>query len=201
MEKVEFFWLLHNHNLGKNQELMRCIDINLNNFNMSLLRYSRDELIDIWPSNFTASFSGSLELDYFTVDKYLDIVTTAVKNEIEKFTKNDVEFLPIKIHWIDDLPHKKSQYWVIHIRKVIDALNWEKTRWISNEYQDLHDPTILLNIIEPALRSEVIKGGNIFRIEISGKVYKRVFISYELKKSLFLAGCTKGMDFAKAYIV
>jgi hypothetical protein len=85
-----------------------------------------------------------------------------------------------------------GQYWVINVMREVDALDWDRTRWLNPKIVDT-DPHPHLNIIKAAFRLEALQSVDIFRLQIKNEGGVAIYISRRLKRCLEKAGATSGM--------
>lgn len=160
-------------------------------------RLYEGEWISDWPEGITFYVEGLHPEDYLfsAVNDWIS-VSERVRQVCEDFEEckvKGVQFLPVRV------VHKETgeeigPYWVLNVVQVVEALDWERTRWLYPEKKDQHkDP--IFNIVKEAFRWEPLKRIDVFRLSIKGQIGTSVYISQRLKWCLEQAGATKGFKF------
>lgn len=113
------------------------------------------------------------------------IVSEKSKNIFDKYIhSNNLQLLPIKIKNI--VSEQKTNYFVLHVMDVIDALDLEHSDYFEiqldeygYEYED--EEKIRLIVAKYALKKDIIKGHHIFKVK---KDNIRIFVSEEIKNEI-----------------
>ncbi|MEL7590045.1 MAG: DUF1629 domain-containing protein [Anaerolineaceae bacterium] len=171
--------------------------IKYSRFDEKLISFGRGSLKNLWPQDMTVNITGITPVDYLFCSVNIDAVSDHARTVIEKISPLDVEFFPLDVIDEDGMPIIKTKYWVINVLTIIDALDWDNTKWTTGKPPTKKDPTAFLSIIKPCLIESKINGRNIFRIEVANQTTSGKFISHFLRKSLEKEGCTIGMDFGQ----
>jgi hypothetical protein len=158
------------------------------------LRFYDGKLIEDWPQGITFWYKGERQDDYILVPGLWYVVSDKVKRVFEKCEVKGVQFLPIDIVHIET-GEKQGLYWAMNVYQEVDALNWERTIWMTPEMNHKEDEYPTLDIIEPALRLDVVKGLDIFRLNVKEIGDVRVFISERLKQAIDEAKANSGFKF------
>jgi hypothetical protein len=197
MKEILCFWLIPSESDNPdNLEFVISGKCKFNiDFDENLMVYSQEPLISRWPENVTINVDGSVPVDFLVITPSLSVVSDRVKVMIEQIAGGEVEFLPIKIHIVGCNPITELMYWAIHILNVVDALNWEHTRWTVTPPPMRNDPMATLRIIKPCFRLNKIQSINIFRFEVSNIIKPSIYISKKLKEALENESYTVGMNF------
>ncbi len=142
--------------------------------------------IESWPEGVTFFVQGEHVEDYLfsTLHGWL-LISERARGALEECAATEVQFLPVRVI------HKKKQveigpYWLLNVLRLIEALDWNRTRWLHPErkHEDEHP---VLDIVKVALNLSVLKGVNIFRLKVKDTT-RGVYISQELKECLEHAG-------------
>jgi hypothetical protein len=173
---------------------MVCIERDDKGFNEH--RFNEGKWIEDWPQGVTFYVEGEHPEDYLLGGPFWMVVSERVRQVCEEFEEckvKGVQFLPVRV------VHKESgeeigPYWAVNVVQVVEALDWERTRWLYPEKKDQHkDP--IFNIVKEAFHWEPLKGVDIFHLSIKGRVGTSVYISQRLKWCLEQARATKGFKF------
>ena len=115
------------------------------------------------------------------------IVSEKSKNILDKYIhSNNLQLLPIKIKNI--VNEQKTNYFVLHVMDVIDALDLEHSDYFEiqldeygYEYEEEDEEKIRLIVAKYALKKDIIKGHHIFKVK---KDNIRIFVSEEIKNEI-----------------
>ena len=115
------------------------------------------------------------------------IVSEKSKNIFDKYIhSNNLQLLPIKIKNI--VNEQKTNYIVLHVMDVIDALDLEHSDYFEiqldeygYEYEEEDEEKIRLIVAKYALKKDIIKGHHIFKVK---KDNIRIFVSEEIKNEI-----------------
>lgn len=115
------------------------------------------------------------------------IVSEKSKNIFDKYIhSNNLQLLPIKIKNI--VSEQKTNYFVLHVMDVIDALDLEHSDYFEiqldeygYEYEEEDEEKIRLIVAKYALKKDIIKGHHIFKVK---KDNIRIFVSEEIKNEI-----------------
>ena len=115
------------------------------------------------------------------------IVSEKSKNIFDKYIhSNNLQLLPIKIKNI--VNEQKTNYFVLHVMDVIDALDLEHSDYFEiqldeygYEYEEEDEEKIRLIVAKYALKKDIIKGHHIFKVK---KDNIRIFVSGEIKNEI-----------------
>ena len=115
------------------------------------------------------------------------IVSEKSKNIFDKYIhSNNLQLLPIKIKNI--VNEQKTNYFVLHVMDVIDALDLEHSDYFEiqldeygYEYEEEDEEKIRLIVAKYALKKDIIKGHHIFKVK---KDNIRIFVSEEIKNEI-----------------
>ena len=115
------------------------------------------------------------------------IVSEKSKNIFDKYIhSNNLQLLPIKIKNI--VNEQKTNYFVLHVMDVIDALDLEHSDYFEiqldeygYEYEEEDEEKIRLIVAKYALKKDIIKGHHIFKVK---KDKIRIFVSEEIKNEI-----------------
>ncbi|WP_366946575.1 DUF1629 domain-containing protein [Roseiflexus sp.] len=120
------------------------------------------------------------------------LVSERVRQALERCGVEGVQFLPVRVM------HKATgaeigSYSALNVVRVVEALDWERTRWLTADRKVVDDHPILA-IVRVALRREAVSGVDIFRLRVKHDVGE-IFISPRVKQCLERAGATSGFRF------
>lgn len=189
------YWLVFNGNLfDDSPELIQAERVEDFDFDETRLCFEAKSMASIWPKDIAIYITGQKTVDYLLCSAYYEIVSDRVRNVIESISKNEVEFLPVKLYQDKNLEFPEP-FWVPNILCTIDALDWDNTRWISQTPPDRSDPEAYMKIIKPTMREDKIKYAHMFKIIVQGKIDPEIYLSARLKEALEMNGCTVGMEF------
>ena len=115
------------------------------------------------------------------------IVSEKSKNIFDKYIhSNNLQLLPIKIKNI--VNEQKTNYFVLHVMDVIDALDLEHSDYFEiqldeygYEYEEEDEEKIRLIDAKYALKKDIIKGHHKFKVK---KDNIRIFVSEEIKNEI-----------------
>lgn len=115
------------------------------------------------------------------------IVSEKSKNIFDKYIhSNNLQLLPIKIK--NTVNEQKTNYFVLHVMDVIDALDLEHSDYFEiqldeygYEYEEEDEEKIRLIVAKYALKKDIIKGHHIFKVK---KDNIRIFVSEEIKNEI-----------------
>lgn len=190
------YWLVYNANfLDDHPEYICSKKVTSTEFDSSLLSFGRGSLLPIWPNDVEIFITGNQPVDYLLSDVHIDLVSDRVKMIFEEKANDDIELLPVNVMYDDGKPYDKMKYWAINILTIVDALDWENTRWSTPKPPNRNDPLVYMNIIKPSIYAMKIGDANIFRLEVAGKIKAQKFVSLKIKKELERLGFTVGMQF------
>jgi hypothetical protein len=142
--------------------------------------------IENWPEGVTFFVQGEHLEDYLlsVLDGWI-LVSERVRRIVDDCAAGDVQLLPVRV------THKETQvnfgpYWLLNVIRLIEALDWDHTRWFHPEkkYEDEHP---VLDIAKVALNLRALQGVDIFRLKVKD-ASRGVFISQRLKERLERAG-------------
>jgi hypothetical protein len=149
--------------------------------------------VEDWPEDVTFYVEGEHLEDYLccALPGWI-LISESVHKAMGNCSVEGVQFLPIQI------VHKEKQleiepYWLLNIIRSIEALDWERTRWFHPERKE-EDEHPILDIIRVALKSDSLRGIDIFRLKVKDST-GQIYISPYLKQCLETAGATSGFKF------
>ena len=155
------------------------------------IRFYTGERIGDWPSGITFYVRGEQEADYIVLGLHWAVVSEKVRQVFKQCEVKDVQFLPINVIHIES-GKQFGPYWVLHVLKVADAVNWEKTTWVTSAApRDIYP---VFGIRKIVLNARELKDIEIFRVGKNAKAHTWVFISRKLKECLIDSG-VKGFKF------
>jgi|YNPBryBLVA2012_1023415.scaffolds.fasta_scaffold10690_4 hypothetical protein len=146
-----------------------------------------------WPPGVTFYVEGEHPKDYlFSALHGWMLVSERVRQALERCGVAGVQFLPVRVM------HKATgaeigSYSALNVVRVVEALDWERTRWLTSDRKVVDDHPILA-IVRVALRREAVSGVDIFRLRLKQDVGE-IFISPRVKQCLERAGATSGFRF------
>ncbi len=189
-EPQEFFYSLRVDD--SDPEALICVESDARGFNGG--RVYEDRPIEDWPEGVTFFVTGEHAEDYLVGGLHWIVLSERVRQVFVRHKVAGTEFLPVKV------VHKETgrdvgPYWVLHVFRAVDALDWDRTHWMYPEKRDT-DELPGLNILWPALRANALKGVDVFRLTIKGRAGVVVFLSGRLKGWLEEANATSGIRFA-----
>jgi hypothetical protein len=164
-------------------------------FDQKLFSYGKGRLATIWPKNITFYINGNQPVDLLLCTPHIEIVSDRAKNVIEGISQDDIEFLPVNIQYISGEPYKKMRYWAINVLTIIDALDWENSKWTKTPTPNMNDPMAYMALTVPSMNTNKIINHKFFRIIIGEKIIGRKYLSLVMKKELEKSGFTIGMQF------
>jgi hypothetical protein len=109
------------------------------------------------------------------------VFSEQVRQAFEQCSVEGVQFLPVRVV-NSETREEIGPYWVSNVLRLVEALDWDQTRWFHPEsiHEDEHP---VLDIIKEALRAEPLMGIEVFRLKIKGDT-GQVYISSCLKRCL-----------------
>jgi hypothetical protein len=162
--------------------------------NFNEYRFSKGLRIEDWPDEITFFVKGKKHEDYVVVGLQWTVVSDRVRYCFEECEVKGVQLLPV--HVIMQKTGKEiGPYWALNVFQEIDALDWEKTRWMHPDRNPKEDEYPMLDAIRVALRSEPIEGIDIFRLFVKGKGDTTIYISQRLKQCFENNHATIGFKF------
>ncbi len=154
-------------------------------------RFWEAKEIHDFPDGVTFYVTGEKEQDYIVVRTGWCVVSDKVKKVFEECKVKGVQFLPV--HIIHHKTHKEyGPCWAWNVYQEVDGLDWEHTQWLSKKPEKEEYPS--LSIVMEALRLDVVKDLDIFRLHIKGTGDVTVYISPRVKECLEKAGATSGFE-------
>jgi len=150
--------------------------------------------ISDWPEEVTFYVRGERAEDYlFSALPGWVLVSERVREAFEDCEIKGVQFLPVNVR------HKENgssvgTYWILNVVDVIEALDWERTRWLHPE-RKFDDEHPILDVVSIALDLDAVRGADIFRLKVKSDVTTGVYISERLKTCLDAANATSGFKF------
>ncbi len=157
----------------------------------SEFRFFDGKSIDDWPEGVQFYVRGTREDDLSQGAAVLwTVVSGRVKEVFERCNVAGVQYLPVRFVHIDT-EHEYGGYWALNVFQEVDALDWDNTTWVTRllpNPREADDPIFGISII--ALRSDAIKGHDIFRLSVKGKGGVRIYISDRLRRCLNKAKLT-----------
>lgn len=157
------------------------------------LRFYKGTLIDDWPEGITFFIEYQYPEDILIGGIHWVLVSDLVRHVFGQSMFSGIQFLPV---WVDEKVTGKriGLYWAINVIKEVEALDWERTRWVYPDRVKT-DEHPALNIAKEVLRSELVGGVDIFRLQIKGIGSTKIYLSKKVKRSLEKANATKGFMF------
>lgn len=146
-----------------------------------------------WTSGVIVYVSGTQPVDYLLCGPRHHAVSQAAKEVIESLVGADIEFLPVNMV-NKNSKEPSGQYWILNVIQNIDALDWEYTRWISDDIP-YNKPGAYLSIIKPAFKLKKIENRHIFLLRVGRHIKSGIYISAVLRKKLEARKAVLGMDF------
>ena len=162
-------------------------------------KFSEGIRIENWPENVKFYVSGDNNEDLLIGGFAWYLVSDRVRIAFEECNVEDVQFLPV-IFLNTDNGERVGCYWVLHVLSELEALNWERTRWLYPEKRDIEQYPIL-NIIKEVFQEDVVKDVDIFRLRVKDQVSTIIYISERLKRCLENAEATIGFKFIPVTII
>lgn len=156
-------------------------------------RFYKGEWIENWPEGITFYIEGKHPEDYLLGGLHWIVVSERVRQAVKNCGSKSVQFLPVRVVH-RDTNKEIGPYWALNVTRVLEALDWERTRWLYPETKE-NDEHPTLNIIKEALRREPLEGVDIFRLSVRGQTSTSLFISRRLKRCLERGKATKGFEF------
>ncbi|MBI2832763.1 MAG: hypothetical protein HYX79_10955 [Chloroflexi bacterium] len=156
-------------------------------------RFYECKLIEDWPDGVTFTMEGKRAEDYLVVGMHWTVVSDRVRKAFEECRVEGMQFLPVRI--VKETGEDVGQYWALNVtHPAVDALDWERTRWLPgrNPREDEHPE---LCIIAEAFRFDSLKGIDIFRLKVKNQV-THLYVSQRVKWCLEQAGATSGFEFS-----
>lgn len=162
-------------------------------------RFYDGKLIEDWPAGITFFVEAYLqknvvEEDYIFLVFHWHIVSERVRRVFEECRIKGVQFLPVRIIQ-KDTGKELGPYWAMNVYRETDALDWDRTVWVSAVTNPREDPYPSVGIIRVVLRREPVAGLDIFRLNIKGRGDTTVYISRRVKECLEKASATSGFEF------
>jgi hypothetical protein len=190
------YWLVHDANLFENHpELIHSTKVVSSKLDQRKISFGQNSVSSKWPDDVIIYIDGSSPVDYMLCNKRINLISERAKLVIENIADKDIEYLPVQILQADGQIYNKMRYWAINILTVINAIDWQNTRWSTPRPPNQNDPLAVLKVILPCLNANIIGNANIFHIEIGGKIRSSTFISLLIKQELEKSGCIIGMEF------
>lgn len=160
---------------------------------VDVYQFNKGKWIEDWPEDVTFYVEGSHPEDYLVGGLQWKIVSERVRQVVKEWCDADeVQFLPVKVLHKETMEEIRL-YWALNVVKVIEALDWERTRWLHPEKKE-EDEHPILDIVKPALRWEFLEGVDLFRLKVKDDIGS-LFISPRLEQYLERAGATRGIKF------
>ncbi len=149
--------------------------------------------VERWPEEITFVVEGEHAEDYlFSALHGWLLISERARRVFEECAISGVQFLPVRVI------RKEQQveigpYWVLNVLHLVEALDWDHTRWLHPErrHEDEHP---ILDIVKESLKLGSLRGIDIFRLKVkedAGSIY----ISHKLKTCLERAGAISGFKF------
>jgi hypothetical protein len=157
-------------------------------------RFWDENLIEDWPEGITFYVKGKKHEDYVVVGLHWTIVSERVHKCFEELNVKGAQFLPVHII-IEEKKEEIGPYWALHVIQEIDALDWEKTRWLYPERDPKTDRYPMMKALKVALKKDKLEGIDIFRLNVKNKGDTIIYISERLMKYLDKTGATVGFKF------
>ncbi len=151
-----------------------------------------------WPEGVTLFIEREHLEDYLfcTLPDWI-VVSERARRALEQCQIDGIQFLPVRV------VRKESgvevgPYWLLHAVRLVEGLDWERTRWFHPEdkYKDEHPA---LDIITVTLNAEAIEGIDIFRLKIKDSI-RGIYISHKVKQCLESAGAVSGFRFEQVRV-
>jgi hypothetical protein len=149
--------------------------------------------VENWPEDVTFYVEGEHLEDYLccALPEWI-LISARVRDALETCRIDGVQFLSVRIvHKEKELEIKS--YWLLNVIRSVEALDWEKTRWLHPERKE-KDEHPILDIVKVALRSDALSGVDIFRLKVKGDK-GQIYISSHLKQCLEITRATSGFKF------
>lgn len=150
------------------------------------------EEIKNWPKGIILYVEGTHVVDYLLGGLQWIVVSERFRIALDQCGVSGIQYMPI------DLVHKSGgydvgKYYALNVTRIIDALDWERTRW--TDLQDVNPHTYpILNILNESLRNDLLNEVDVFRLRVSGEV-GAIYFSLRAKECLERAGATRGYIF------
>lgn len=152
--------------------------------------------IEQWPLEVTFYVEGEHPEDYlFSALHGWILVSERVRQALARCSVEGVQFLLVRV------VHRATgadiaPYYALNVVRLVEALDWERTRWLHPDRKFVDDHPIL-DIVQVALRRDAVRGTDIFRLRVKRDVGE-VFVSPRVKQCLERAGATSGFRFLPA---
>jgi hypothetical protein len=190
------FWLIHDGYIhDDNPELIYVPKVVHPNFNEDLLSNGEGRLQSVWPRDISFYITGDQPVDLLLCTPRIDLISNRAKEVVERINREDVEFLPVQVCNTNGKPFLKMSYWVINVLSVVDALDWNNSRWTKTSPPSRDAPMVYMDLIKPCIYANKIQSMDFFQIIVADKKSYEKYISKRLKKELQKSGCTIGMEF------
>jgi hypothetical protein len=124
---------------------------------------------------------GEREEDYIVVGLHWMVVSEKVRQIFRRCEVKDMQFLPINVVHIET-GKQFGPYWALNVLKIADAVNWEKTRWVTLPAP--RDEYPIFGVRKMVIDANKLKDLDIFRVGKNAKAHTWVFISRKLKECL-----------------
>jgi hypothetical protein len=131
------------------------------------LRFYEANRIENWPNGITFYIEYQSDEDILIGGIHWVLFSDRFRQAIEQCQIPCVQFLPV---WVEENVTGKiiGQYWVMNVTTAIEALDWERTRWLYPDRVGA-DEYPVLNIVKEALKSDIVGDVDIFRLRVIGK--------------------------------
>jgi hypothetical protein len=157
-------------------------------------RFYEGNIIEDWPEGVTFFVKGIKHEDYVVVGLQWTVVSERVRKCSEELKVTGVQFLPVRII-IEEKNEEIGPYWAMNVVNDIDALDWERTKWMHPNRDPKQDEHPQLDIIREALIYKNLINIDVFKLNIKGQICSTIYLSERLERSLEHAGATVGFKF------
>lgn len=90
--------------------------------------------------------------DFHCLKHYAPVISEGLKNVLDSFNLKDVQFLPAAVR--DNEHNLHEGYYILHVYNQIQSMDWEKSRWDENEFNEKR-PYIDNLVLDNALIDQV----------------------------------------------
>lgn len=146
----------------------------------------KGQRIDNWPIDVIIVVQGKNPTDnLFCALKPWHVVSKKVADVLIAENIQGVQLLPVRVFHLSGI--EIPGYSILNVLNIIDCLHYEKTSWVTSQKWNVQYPS--LNVWKEALKEEMVRGKDIFRIaEMKVEVYVSEFLKTQLQKRQAVIG-------------